>query len=108
MRGDIDAITGFTFTSLLNLEARGAKAADVVILPYPDYGVKLYGNVIIASPKLIKENPAAVKAFLVGLHQGREGSDRQSGGRHRIASRRATASSTASWKRAASSWRSTP
>ena len=41
MRGDIDAITGFTFTSLLNLEARGAKAADVVVLPYPDYGVKL-------------------------------------------------------------------
>ena len=70
MRGDIDAITGFTFTSLLNLEARGAKAADVVILPYPDYGVKLYGNVIIASPKLIKENPAAVKAFLAAFTKG--------------------------------------
>ncbi len=25
-RGDVDAITGFTFTSLLNLEARGVKA----------------------------------------------------------------------------------
>ena len=35
IRGDIDAITGFTFTSLLNLEARGVKAADVVVLPYP-------------------------------------------------------------------------
>jgi len=70
MRGDIDAITGFTFTSLLNLEARGAKAADVVILPYPDYGVKLYGNVIIASPKLIKENPAAVKKFLSAFAKG--------------------------------------
>lgn len=70
MRGDIDAITGFTFTSLLNLEARGAKTADVVILPYPDYGVKLYGNVIIASPKLIKENPAAVKKFLSAFAKG--------------------------------------
>ncbi|MDP9898015.1 ABC transporter substrate-binding protein [Variovorax ginsengisoli] len=70
MRGDIDAITGFTFTSLLNLEARGAKASDVVVLPYPDYGVKLYGNVIIASPKLIKENPAAVKAFLTAFAKG--------------------------------------
>ncbi len=70
MRGDIDAITGFTFTSLLNLEARGAKAADVVILPYPDFGVKLYGNAIIASPKLIKENPAAVKAFLLAFTKG--------------------------------------
>ena len=48
-RGDVDAITGFTFTSLLNLEARGVKTEDVVILPYADYGVKLYGNVVIAS-----------------------------------------------------------
>lgn len=70
LRGDIDAITGFTFTSLLNLEARGAKASDVVILPYPDYGVKLYGNAIIVSPKLLKENPAAVKAFLLAFTKG--------------------------------------
>jgi NitT/TauT family transport system substrate-binding protein len=70
MRGDIDAITGFSFTSLLNLEARGAKAEDVVILPYGDHGVKLYGNVIIASPKLIKENPGAVKAFLSAFTKG--------------------------------------
>ncbi|NJS36948.1 MAG: ABC transporter substrate-binding protein [Brachymonas sp.] len=69
-RGDIDAITGFSFTSLLNLEARGVKAEDVVILPYPSYGVKLYGNAIIASPKLIKENPAAVKAFLAAFAKG--------------------------------------
>ncbi|MFT4190031.1 MAG: ABC transporter substrate-binding protein [Comamonas sp.] len=70
LRGDVDAITGFTFTSLLNLEARGAKAQDVVILPYLDYGVKLYGNVIIASPKLIAEHPEAIKAFLKAFTQG--------------------------------------
>jgi NitT/TauT family transport system substrate-binding protein len=69
-RGEVDAITGFTFTSLLNLEARGVKAEDVVVLPYADYGVKLYGNVIIASPKLIKENPAAIKAFLQAFTKG--------------------------------------
>ena len=70
VRGDIDAITGFSFTSLLNLEARGIKAEDVVVLPYPAHGVKLYGNVIIASPKMIKENPAAVKAFLSAFAKG--------------------------------------
>jgi NitT/TauT family transport system substrate-binding protein len=69
-RGDVDAITGFTFTSLLNLEARGVKADDVVVIPYATNGVKLYGNAIIASPKLIKENPAAVKAFLVAFSKG--------------------------------------
>ena len=70
MRGDIDAITGFTFTSLLNLEARGAKASDVVVLPYPDYGVKLYGNAIIVSPKLLAEKPQVVKAFLSAFAKG--------------------------------------
>lgn len=70
VRGDIDAITGFSFTSLLNLEARGVKTQDVVILPFADHGVKLYGNAIIASPKLIAENPGAVKAFLAAFTKG--------------------------------------
>ena len=69
-RGDVDAITGFTFTSLLNLEARGVKAEDVAILPYADFGVKLYGNVVIVSPKMIKENPAAIKSFLKAFTKG--------------------------------------
>jgi NitT/TauT family transport system substrate-binding protein len=66
----VDAITGFTFTSLLNIEARGVPASEVVVMQYPDFGVKLYGNVIIASPKLIKENPAAIKAFLSAFTKG--------------------------------------
>ncbi|MFG6430405.1 ABC transporter substrate-binding protein [Roseateles sp. LYH14W] len=70
LRGDVDAITGFSFTSLLNLEARGVKAADVVVFPYAENGVKLYGNVIIASPKFLKEKPEALKAFLRGFTKG--------------------------------------
>jgi NitT/TauT family transport system substrate-binding protein len=70
VRGDIDAITGFSFTSLLNLEARGVKTEDVVVLPFASHGVKLYGNVIIASPKLMKEKPEAVKAFLKAFAKG--------------------------------------
>ena len=70
VRGDVDAITGFTFTSLLNLEARGVKAGDVAVLPYADFGVKLYGNAIVVSPKLLKENPGAMKAFLQAFTKG--------------------------------------
>lgn len=70
VRGDVDAITGFTFTSLLNIEARGVPAKDVTVMPFPDFGVKLYGNAIIASPKLLKENPEAVKAFLAAFAKG--------------------------------------
>ena len=70
VRGDVDAITGFTFTSLLNIEARGVPPADVTVMAYPDFGVKLYGNAIIASPKMIKENPEAIKAFLAAFARG--------------------------------------
>jgi NitT/TauT family transport system substrate-binding protein len=64
VRGDVDAITGFTFTSLLNLQARGVKNEDMAVLLYPQHGVKLYGNAIIVSDALAKQKPEAVKAFL--------------------------------------------
>jgi NitT/TauT family transport system substrate-binding protein len=70
VRGDIDAITGFAFTSLLNLEARGVKPEDIVVLAYQDYGVKLYGNAVIASEDFIKKNPEAVRAFLRAFTRG--------------------------------------
>lgn len=70
VRGDLDAVTGYTFTSLLNLEARGVKREDVVVLHYATHGVQLYGNVIIASPKLIAEKPEAVRTFLKTFAKG--------------------------------------
>lgn len=70
VRGDVDAITGFSFTSLLNLEARGVKAEDIVVLPYAQHGVKLYGNVVIAGEDFLKKHPDAVKAFLRAFTKG--------------------------------------
>ena len=70
VRGEVDAITGFSFTSLLNIEARGVKADEVVVLPYPNYGVKLYGNAIIVGEDFLRKNPEAVKAFLRGFTKG--------------------------------------
>jgi NitT/TauT family transport system substrate-binding protein len=69
-RGDVDAITGFHFTSLLNLNARGVKDEDIVVLPYAQHGVKLYGNVIIASEEFLKRNPEAVTRFLRAFTRG--------------------------------------
>jgi len=66
-RGDVDAITGFYYTSFLNLLARGVKEADIVTMPYPDYGVRLYGNAIIADQRFAAQNPQAVTGFLRAL-----------------------------------------
>jgi NitT/TauT family transport system substrate-binding protein len=69
-RGDVDAITGFSFTSVLNLNARGVKDEDIVVLPYSTNGVKFYGNAIIVSEEFLKKNPDAVKAFLRAFSKG--------------------------------------
>ena len=63
-RGDVDAITGFYFTSLLNLEERGMSEEDLTIMPFPEYGVPLYGNAILASEAFAQDNPEAVQGFL--------------------------------------------
>lgn len=68
--GDVDAITGFYFTSLLNLERRGVDADDLVVMPFPEYGVELYGNVIVARDSFIEENPEAVAGFLRAFTRG--------------------------------------
>lgn len=64
LRGDVDAITGFYFTSLLNLNRGGAKDEDIDVMPYPQYGVDLYSNAIIVSEPFLKEKPEAVRGFL--------------------------------------------
>jgi NitT/TauT family transport system substrate-binding protein len=70
VKGDVDAITGFYFTSLLNLIARGAKEEDISTMLYPANGVDLYSNVVIVNTDFAAQNPNAVKGFLRGLCKG--------------------------------------
>src|SRR3954454_5152841 len=71
--GEVDAITGFSFSSYINLKDRGVPANDIIVLLMADYGVNLYGNAIMVNPKFAAEKPEAVKAFLraftKGLHE---------------------------------------
>jgi NitT/TauT family transport system substrate-binding protein len=69
-RGEVDAITGFYFTSLLNLNARGVKDEEIVALKYPEHGVRLYSNTVIANQKFIDSNPQAIAGFLRALTKG--------------------------------------
>ncbi len=62
--GEIDAVTGFTFTTYVDLKARGVPQDDIAVLPMADYGLALYGDAIMASPGFIEQKPEAVRAFL--------------------------------------------
>jgi NitT/TauT family transport system substrate-binding protein len=68
--GQVDAITGFSFSSYINLKDRGVPASDIVVLLMADYGVNLYGNAIIVNPKFAAEKPEAVKGFLRAFLKG--------------------------------------
>jgi NitT/TauT family transport system substrate-binding protein len=68
--GQVDAITGFSFSSFINLKDKGVPVDDIVVLLMADYGVNLYGNAIIVNPKFAAEKPEAVKAFLRAFTKG--------------------------------------
>jgi NitT/TauT family transport system substrate-binding protein len=68
--GEVDAITGFSFSSYINLKDRGVPASDITVLLMADYGVNLYGNAVIVNPKFAAEKPEAVRAFLRALLKG--------------------------------------
>src|SRR5205085_10551944 len=68
--GEVDAITGFSFSSYINLKDRGVPVEDIVVLLMADYGVNLYGNTILVNPKFAAEKPEAVKAFLRAFVKG--------------------------------------
>jgi NitT/TauT family transport system substrate-binding protein len=62
--GQVDAITGFSFSSFINLKSMNVPVDDIVVLLMADYGVNLYGNTIIVNAKFAAEKPEAVKGFL--------------------------------------------
>lgn len=62
--GQVDAITGLSFSSFIDLKEKGVPVDDLVVLLMADYGVNLYGSAIIVNSKFAAERPEAVKAFL--------------------------------------------
>jgi NitT/TauT family transport system substrate-binding protein len=62
--GDVDAITGFSFSSYINVKYSGIPQDDIVVMLMSNYGLKLYGNAILVNPKFAAAKPDAVKAFL--------------------------------------------
>ena len=68
--GQVDAITGFSFSSFINLKDKGVPVDDITVLLMADYGVNLYGNAIIVNPKFAADHPDAVKGFLQAYLKG--------------------------------------
>ncbi len=68
--GQVDAVTGISYSVYLNLKERGVPIDDLLILPMADYGLQLYGDAIIVNTKFASDHPSAVKAFLLAYVKG--------------------------------------
>ncbi|MDB5799234.1 MAG: transporter substrate-binding protein [Rhodocyclales bacterium] len=70
MRGQVDAVFGYTLTIKFSAKAIGMDPdKDLRFINYSDNGVDSYSNAVLFSQKFVKENPKAVAGFLRALNR---------------------------------------
>jgi NitT/TauT family transport system substrate-binding protein len=62
--GQVDAVSGFSYLSAVNLRDRGVPADDLAVLRYADYGCEAYGFAVIVNPAFAAAKPEAVRGFV--------------------------------------------
>ncbi len=68
--GNVAAITGFSFSSVVNLKRLGVEADDISNILMADHGLQLYGNAILVNTDWAAENGDTVEAFLRAVAKG--------------------------------------
>jgi NitT/TauT family transport system substrate-binding protein len=69
-QGKVDAITGFSFSSYMDLKGIGIPANDIVVMQMRDYGLELYGNAVMVNPEFAKAHPKLVQGFVRATIKG--------------------------------------
>lgn len=70
MQGQVDGVFGYVNTIRFSAKLIGVGDDKLRYINFGDYGMDLYSNAIIASKKLVKENPAAVKGLVRAINKG--------------------------------------
>jgi len=78
-QGKVQAIFGFSFSSVLNLKSQGVPDADISLILMAENGLDLYGNSILVSNDFAAKNPNAVKGFVKAMVKGLQESARSPG-----------------------------
>ena len=68
--GNVDAITGFSFSSVVNLKRLGVPEEDISNILMADHGLQLYGNAILVNTDWAAENGDTIRAFLRAVAAG--------------------------------------
>src|SRR6266550_4306494 len=67
VQGTVDFISGHYFSSMLDLKARGVKFDDIVAMRYVDFGMDVYGNGIVVSPEMAKDEKDVIADNKLGI-----------------------------------------
>lgn len=68
--GQVDAVTGFSYLSAVNLRDRGVPADDLAVFRFAEFGCAAYGLAVIVNPKFAAARPDAVKRFVRAISEG--------------------------------------
>ena len=68
--GRVDSVTGFSFSSYLNLVRLGVPEEDISTILMADHGLQLYGNAIIVNTDFAAKNQDIVQGFLSAVAAG--------------------------------------
>ena len=68
--GQVDAVTGFSFATFVDLKDKGVPVGDITVLLMADTGVDLYGSAIFVNPKFAAEHGDSVRGFLRAYLKG--------------------------------------
>ncbi|GAB4144748.1 MAG: ABC transporter substrate-binding protein [Cyanobacteria bacterium J069] len=70
VKGDVDAVSGFSTSILPALTKAGKQDSDTTMFYYNDYGLDLYGNAIVVKKAFLEANPDLVRGFLRAYFKG--------------------------------------
>lgn len=68
--GQVDAVSGMSYASALNVRDRGVPQSDLVIIRFADFGDRSYGMALVVNPAFAAANPDAVSAFIRAVING--------------------------------------
>jgi NitT/TauT family transport system substrate-binding protein len=70
VEGKVQAITGFSFSTYINLRSRGIAQDAINVMMMRDHGLDLYGNALLVNPAFAQKNPKAVAGFVKATMRG--------------------------------------
>ena len=68
--GNVAAVTGYSFSSFLNLVRLGVPEDDISTILMADYGLALYGNAIIVNTDYAADNADKITGFITAVAKG--------------------------------------